>query len=441
MTPNNNLSILPFYTDISKQNHKKDYAFGEIYPLLTPHKQILPFQIIRPTSDKPVYEVGLWNKDGQVIANLTDEFYNSGLYIKRFESLGYDIIIYPSFLPITTYTPEGQYYLTLKDGNNTYYSDIFTVVRNVSNCLKIEYYTLENLYYKNGHVDFLNEFTEETMGGTPSNPLSVTNSTTACFLDNSAFLNRGLLKSIRVNLDNDGDFYLIHFREVTTNNWEEVGRYHVTGGTTGVNNIDLSSFGAEIKPLDTFGLLTDTANFRYDSNVDGSHFINVSETGGVYSFSSSDFPDLPSSPNNVSLDYTVTSELLNYPFKFRCYLPTQVGRPDYEFEEEVENRDGYQFIEKQISEKTFKFNFVAPEFLCDAMRIIRMMDYIQITSKGDTYDLDQFLITPKWEDGGYLASVEAEFQCDTVVKKIGKGYIPTENGDFNSDFNNDFNNQ
>ena len=76
------------------------------------------------------------------------------------------------------------------------------------------------------------------------------------------------------------------------------------------------------------------------------------------------------------------------------------------------------------------------------MRFIRMADYIHITDKyGREYDCDTFLITPKWQTQGDLASVEIEFQIATVVKKIGRGYITTANkGDFNGDFNTDFDN-
>lgn len=85
---------------------------------------------------------------------------------------------------------------------------------------------------------------------------------------------------------------------------------------------------------------------------------------------------------------------------------------------------------------------MAPEFLCDVMRFIRMADYIHITDKyGREYDCDTFLITPKWQTQGDLASVEIEFKTNTVVKKIGRGYNITANkGDFNGDFNNDFDN-
>ena len=112
--------------------------------------------------------------------------------------------------------------------------------------------------------------------------------------------------------------------------------------------------------------------------------------------------------------------------------------PDYEFEEEGEERDGYFFPEKQISEKTYKFSFLAPEYLCDVMRLIRLSDIVQVTDKyGHLYNVDSFLIEPKWQQQGNLANVECEFQTDTVVKKIGRGYI-NGHADFNGDFNNDF---
>lgn len=76
------------------------------------------------------------------------------------------------------------------------------------------------------------------------------------------------------------------------------------------------------------------------------------------------------------------------------------------------------------------------------MRFIRMADYIHITDKyGREYDCDTFLITPKWQTQGDLASVEIEFETATVVKKIGRGIITTTKGDFNNDFNNDFKTQ
>ena len=126
-------------------------------------------------------------------------------------------------------------------------------------------------------------------------------------------------------------------------------------------------------------------------------------------------------------------------FKNTLWLNTQLGKPEYEFEEEGETRDGYFYPEKMISEKKYKCVILAPEYLCDVMRFIRMSDFVTIKDRwGHSYRCDTFLCTPKWETQGDLASVEIEFTCETVAKKIGRGYIAENLGDFNDDFNNDF---
>lgn len=128
-------------------------------------------------------------------------------------------------------------------------------------------------------------------------------------------------------------------------------------------------------------------------------------------------------------------------FKNKIYLPSDIAKPEYIFEEEGETRDGYFFPTKQISEKRYRFNFFAPEYLLDVLRFVRMADFAQITYHGQTYSLDTFLMTPTWEDNGDVAVVEAEFDTATVAKKLGVGYIKALRGDFNDDFNNDYNNQ
>lgn len=131
----------------------------------------------------------------------------------------------------------------------------------------------------------------------------------------------------------------------------------------------------------------------------------------------------------------------NSQFKNILYLPSDIAKPEYIFEEEGETRDGYFFPSKQISEKRYKFNFLAPEYLLDVMRFIRMADFVQITYHGQIYSLDTFLMTPEWESNGDLAKVQVEFDTATVAKKLGVGYIKAQRGDFNDDFNADYNNQ
>ncbi|WP_418707173.1 hypothetical protein [Barnesiella intestinihominis] len=285
MIQNNNISVLPWYTSIEQQNHRKSYAYGTIYPLFTPKRTLLPFQIMRNTSSRNITGAQLYDKNGVLFADITTALKETGLQIVPFASLGYDVIVYPSLLPFAIDTPDGIYYARMTDGVNVWYSEMFTIVGDLSGYLKIEWYDVENFVFDAGQIVYQNP------------------------------------------------------------------KFH-----------------------------------------------------------------------NV------------------LYLCTELGKPEYSFEEEGETRDGYFFPEKQISEKTYRCMALAPEYLCDVMRFIRMSDKVFVTDKyGRQYDCDTFLITPKWQTQGDLASVEIEFETATVAKKIGRGYItPGRKGDFNNDFNNDF---
>ncbi len=128
-------------------------------------------------------------------------------------------------------------------------------------------------------------------------------------------------------------------------------------------------------------------------------------------------------------------------FKNVLYLISDLAKPEYVFEEEGETRDGYFFPIKQISEKKYKFQFLASEYLLDVMRFIRMSDYAYVTYRGKTYPLDTFLLTPEWEGDGDIANVEAEFDTATVAKKLGRAEIvPGVGGSFNDAYSNAFDN-
>lgn len=114
-------------------------------------------------------------------------------------------------------------------------------------------------------------------------------------------------------------------------------------------------------------------------------------------------------------------------YKNEMYFDAEIGMPEYEFEEEVAERNGYQFPISQISYKKYKFSILVPEEVCDAMRFIRLSDYVKITTSEGTYDATSFLMTPTWAEQGYLAEVACEFTTDTVAKKIGKGVTIAKN--------------
>lgn len=126
-------------------------------------------------------------------------------------------------------------------------------------------------------------------------------------------------------------------------------------------------------------------------------------------------------------------------FHFILLLKSELGKPEYSFEEEVTKRLGYSFIESQVSKKTYKFNTVIPEYLCDAMRIIRLCSQKKITCKGETYDAITFNMEVDWQEQGDLASVTCEFDVDSIITNLGGFKHEVIEGDFNNDYNNDYN--
>lgn len=113
---------------------------------------MFPFQIIRNTRSNNVTSVILYDKTGKQVANITTYMKETGLQIVRFQSLGYDVIIYPAILPMPLNQFDGIYYLRLSDGVQTWYSEMFTVVQDVSGYLKIDWWDIENLVFDAGQI-------------------------------------------------------------------------------------------------------------------------------------------------------------------------------------------------------------------------------------------------------------------------------------------------
>ena len=279
---NNNISPLPFYDSLAQQNHHKDYAFGQIYPLVVPMCFIIPFQVIIINSTTTqISQVKLWSYNTNTYTDITDDIIAAGLELKDFST--FQILRYNATQALNALANIGFYYLEIifADGNHIY-SEIFDIVDNISDYM--------NLAYTNSY--------------------------------------------------------------------------------------------------------------------------NFSLKGGIIDFSDN--------------------------FEFRCYLNSQVGKPKYEFEEEVTERMGYSFVASQMSKKVYNFTFLAPEYLCDALRIVRMCDSKSIISKALYYDLTSFNMDTEWQEQGDLAVVECKFETDTVIANIVGYNTGTISGSFNEDFNEDF---
>ena len=209
----------------------------------------------------------------------------------------------------------------------------------------------------------------------------------------------------------------------------------------------LYNTGFNIDTVDGFCVVMYTGQFPIQNNFEGQYYLKLKFNNGLEFFSEifcftnalSDYIKLTyRNSNNFYLKNAVISFAHN--FTFSVYLKTEVGKPEYSFEEEGTKRLGYNFIESQVSKKIYKFNIVGPEFLCDALRLVRMCDNKIIKSKDEEYEALSFESDIDWQTQGDLASIDCEFEVDNIITNIG-GVIPEfSGGAFNDDFSDDFDN-
>lgn len=412
MIPNNNLSVLPWYSSIEQQNARKWWVYGRIYPLFTPAGFLLPFQVMRDHLSEFVYE-----PDG-------DELVEEQTYLNSF--LNYD----------------GEDYSILgsMDSGNS--------------VAKYEIEGLGQLYFDN-------------LPGV--SPASEPPGANVLFVDSEDNITGHYILtadsgSFTGGIDIPEDSVYVYIQRSTP-------------GYTGAASVYAGKIVERIFPITKFeiydkdgGLVGDYSsriipqiNIKYVEGIDvivyigllpfESSFANgqyyAKMTDGVNTWYSEIFTVVNDIEPYLKItwwdeeDFVMDAGVIVYrepPFKNVLYLKADIAKPEYVFEEEGETRDGYFFPVKQISEKKYRFGFIASEYLLDVMRFIRMADYAQITKNGQTWNLDTFLITPEWESNGDVANVSAEFETATVAKKIGMIHTPGSRGDFNKDFNNDFNN-
>lgn len=108
-------------------------------------------------------------------------------------------------------------------------------------------------------------------------------------------------------------------------------------------------------------------------------------------------------------------------FGFEILIDTTIAKPNYTFEEKSSDRLGYRYIESQVSNKGYQFTFIAPEYLCDALRLLPMCNNRTIVDKWHTYDkITDVNVEIEWLDQGDLARVTISFNHDTVVANLAE---------------------
>lgn len=115
---------------------------------------------------------------------------------------------------------------------------------------------------------------------------------------------------------------------------------------------------------------------------------------------------------------------------FRMLLPTQIGRPNYVFEEEISERGGFKFTESQISKKTYNLSFPANESMCDNLRIAKLCSKRLMLYKGRYYPVTAMDMNVEWTSQEGVASTSLTIEVDNVITTKGLYQNYPTNGDF-----------
>lgn len=390
MSNRNNISPIPFFTDKGEQT--KWYAFGRDYVYLSPKRYILPFQIQRAERKDfaPSDEITAEYIDGYLdeLGNLVEESgYGSGvgqidaseitngyLYINNMPSPIYYTILSKRFRAsqIVFANASGKVLKIenpiLSSEGNTTWSGMVAIPSGTATIYVTQYnteVTEENATYNK--VAIIPKTVKSVVLRDANNDAKIADLTLAFSI-----------------VTIDGRDYIVH-------KGEEIAFLE---GFTDKMYLELSD-GIDTWYSAYFGFCNPCMKIEW---YDADDFIM--DAGAI---------------------------VYSNGYKNELFLDMEIGMPEYEFEEEVAERNGYQFPISQISYKKYKFTILVPEEVCDVMRFIRLSDHIYISTRENTYKATSFLMTPTWAEQGYLAEVACEFTTDTVAKKIGKGVTIAKN--------------
>ena len=385
------ISPLKFYDSPAKQNHRKSYAYGHISPLITKTGWIPPFQFVIPTQDYinggNVIWAQLFNAKTDTVAyNLPQTYFNDNFSVETLE--GYKVFKHKGLYALSEEKAFVDGYL-LEDG---YIAPEFIDSYKTSDYIPIE----KGKSYYVPHFRKLGFFN------------------TSKVIDDSNF-ETNERSDFYFSAPYDGYVRITYFK---TDPDERVGFYE-----------------------------------RGQSNIlhipsEGQYYLKLtSNNGGLWTYYSEVFCFDNITKDCLELEYwnetgnfAVKNGIISFTngFHFKMLLKGEIGKPEYNFEEESTKRLGYVFVESQVSKKTYKFNAVVPEYICDALRLVRLCDNKIIRCKDDEYEAITFEMEAEWQTQGDLASVTCEFETDNVVANIG-GFVPDKlGGDYNNDYNEDF---
>lgn len=412
------LSPLKFYDSLDKQEFRKTYAYGHVSPLIMPFNTLLPFQFLLPDIFT-IEETHLKSIDGTQDIDIHDTLIRNGLRNKKVE--GYNVVLFPGKFSIPSINYEGECYLEMK--TDTIQSEIKTEKKilywGVNGYTGIEDRVFLCLQGVSASLIPDLKIKVITSDGTsfecprPDTPVDISSYTSNYPSSAGIFYN---------SANPESEYYHGHVVDV-----------QITGeGFTRIEVIKMDEWSRgsatvqnPTEEIPYVHLDVQAPKKRYDIDIiKKGPFIYYSD---IFCFTSALEDCLEINYWNSSGNFYLKNGIVLFDdnFRFKLYLKSELGKPEYDFEEESTKRLGYIFVESQVSKKVYKFNTVLPEFICDAMRLIRLCSDKVLISKNETYDMLTFEMDVEWQTQGDLASVTCEFETDNVIVNLG-GFTPDE---------------
>ena len=155
MNINNNFTPLAWHQDdIELQSNRATYAYGHVVPLFASATTLIPFQIITATGavDTSIVDMRLLTIDGTDAVG--ENLYNRMRIVKNhIASRDVDVIIYNG-TALNPALPIGQYYLTLKSGTQMWYSDVVTIVADITKYTRLTWWDAVDLQFGAGIIKY-----------------------------------------------------------------------------------------------------------------------------------------------------------------------------------------------------------------------------------------------------------------------------------------------
>lgn len=220
-------------------------------------------------------------------------------------------------------------------------------------------------------------------------------------------------------------------------NWENINNWELSLNNFNNTIASVKAADMSIISFNTYNQFINTGLTSLGINLMGAGYLRLvfqkTGTSELLSYYSEMFTFLGQKKDYISIEYWndepfyAEDKIILYPagvnYKNKIFIQANINKPTYDFTENGTEKDGYLNIESIISKKIFNFFFPAPEYLCDAIRLIGMHDNIYLYYEEEEYIVNRLTPNPKWENSDYLAKVEVSFECNTVLKAINKPLV------------------